>query len=200
MSQIKIDRYAVVDLCLLAGKILLQSGAETYRVEDTMMRMAASCGLKESHSFVMPTGIMFSTDGDGPTKLTRITDRTTDLHKVAEVNDVSRKISAGILSVSEAHQMLMEIDQSSNTFPKWFQVIAAAIASGCFLVMFQGQWQDFVYAVVAGGLGFIAFLYFHPIIKIKFFSEFLASVVIGAISLFFVSLDLGQELDKIITE
>lgn len=36
--------YEIVDLCLLAGKIMLQNGAETYRVEDTMTRMAASLG------------------------------------------------------------------------------------------------------------------------------------------------------------
>jgi len=38
------EKLMVIDACLLAGKIMMQSGAETYRAEDTMIRMAAACG------------------------------------------------------------------------------------------------------------------------------------------------------------
>lgn len=41
----------IIDVCLLAGKIMLQNGAETSRVEDTMVRIAAAFGCGESHSF-----------------------------------------------------------------------------------------------------------------------------------------------------
>ncbi|GAA3332351.1 hypothetical protein GCM10020331_092110 [Ectobacillus funiculus] len=65
----------------LLAKIMLQSGAETYRVEDTMTRIAASFGIHDSHSFVTPTGIIFSIEGMDPTKFVRISDRSTDLEK-----------------------------------------------------------------------------------------------------------------------
>ena len=45
------DANEILDLCILAGKIILESGGETNRVEDTMIRMAAAFGKKESHSF-----------------------------------------------------------------------------------------------------------------------------------------------------
>ncbi len=48
MTQQKLDKYEIMDVSLLAGKIMLESGAETYRVEDTMMRIAASYGIKKS--------------------------------------------------------------------------------------------------------------------------------------------------------
>ena len=35
-----IDENKVIDVVLIAGRILLESGAETYRVEDTMNRIA----------------------------------------------------------------------------------------------------------------------------------------------------------------
>lgn len=38
------DTSQIIEVCLIAGKIMLQNGAETYRVEDTMMRIAASYG------------------------------------------------------------------------------------------------------------------------------------------------------------
>ncbi|WP_198027788.1 threonine/serine exporter family protein, partial [Paenibacillus forsythiae] len=72
---------------------MLQNGAETYRVEDTMTRMAASLGFPGAHSYVTPTVIMFTTSRTEQPKLFRIEERTTDLQKVAEVNDISRCLS-----------------------------------------------------------------------------------------------------------
>ena len=99
-------------LCLLAGKIILESGAETNRVEDTMMRMAAAFGRKESHSFSMSTAIIFSLDGEkSSSKLIRISRRSTDLRKVALVNSISRAITNKELSLDEAYGELKELDR-----------------------------------------------------------------------------------------
>jgi uncharacterized membrane protein YjjP (DUF1212 family) len=191
-------RYDIIDVCLLAGKIMLQSGAETYRVEDTMERIAASYGINYSESYVTPTGIIFSTGGPEITKLVRIMNRTTDLHKVTVVNSISRRISNGEVSLDDAHEQLQEIDRSKEAFPVWLQILAASIASGCFLIMFQGGWNDFIPACLAGGVGFICFAYINRVIEIKFFAEFSASLTIGLLALLFVVIGIGHEIDKII--
>lgn len=190
----------IMEVCLLAGKIMLQSGAETYRVEDTMMRMAAAFGIQDTHSYVTPTGIIFSADGFEPTKtkLIRISERSTDLKKVAMVNSISREISSGTVSVDQALEQLKEIDSLNITFPIWTQIAAASLASGCFLIMFSGGWNDFLPAMAAGGIGYLSFVHFHRFVPIKFFSEFLASFIIGLLSLLFVKIGWGHELDKII--
>lgn len=54
-----IDENKVIDVVLIAGRILLESGAETYRVEDTMNRIAHSYGLHNTYSFVSSTAIIF---------------------------------------------------------------------------------------------------------------------------------------------
>jgi len=190
--------FDIIDVCLLAGKIMLRSGAETYRVEDTMMRIAAAYGIKETHSYVTPTGIIFSVSSKTPTQLVRIVDRSTDLQKVAKVNGVSRQISNGELSVEEAYTHLKEIELDAHAYPIWVQIGAASIASGCFLIMFQGGWTDFLPAVIAGGIGFSSLIYLHRLVEIKFFAEFLASLIIGVLSVLFVTLNIGAELDKII--
>lgn len=190
--------FEVIDLCLLAGKIMMQCGAETYRVEDTMTRIAASLGIPHSHSYVTPTGIIFSIDGTEPAKLIRIHERTTDLYKVTLVNSISRKISSGEMTSKEAFMRLKEIQNANLTFPLYQQILAASISSGCFLMMFQGQWKDFIPALIAGGLGFVCFINVHSFVKIKFFSEFMASLVIGLIAFLFVSSGIGVQMDKII--
>lgn len=198
MSVDQNQTFDIIDVCLLAGKIMLRSGAETYRVEDTMMRIAAAYGIKETHSYVTPTGIIFSVSSKTPTQLVRIVDRSTDLQKVAKVNGVSRQISNGELSVEEAYTHLKEIELDAHAYPIWVQIGAASIASGCFLIMFQGGWTDFLPAVIAGGIGFSSLIYLHRLVEIKFFAEFLASLIIGVLSVLFVTLNIGAELDKII--
>lgn len=192
--------YDIMEVCLLAGKIMLQSGGETYRVEDTMMRMAASFGIEQSHSYVTPTGIIFSAEGKEPTKtkLIRISERSTDLKKVAMVNSISRRIASGEVTLNEAHKLLSEIDSANVMFPFWVQVAAASLASGCFMIMFKGVWADFLPAMVSGGIGYLSFIFLHRFIPIKFFSEFSSSFVIGLLSFIFVQYDMGQQVDKII--
>jgi len=199
MDQAHVDTDKVIQVCLLAGKIMLQNGGETYRVEDTMMRIAAACGLPDSHSFVMPTGIIFAINGSASTtRLIRISERSTDLQKVTLANDISRKISGGELSIEDAHALLEKIDRARLTYSVWLQIVAAALASGCFLIMFQGKWSDFLAAVLAGGLGFGAVVYLHRLLNIKFFAELLASLIIGTVSHLCVVYGFGHDLDKII--
>ncbi len=185
---------------MLAGKIILQSGGETYRVEDTMMRMAAAFGIKNTHSYVTPTGIIFSADDIEPTKtkLIRISERSTDLEKVALVNSISRSVSSGEMNLQEALQQLKELNTKDMAFPLMLQVAAASISSGCFMIMFNGAWDNFIPAMLAGGAGFLGFIYFHRFFQVKFFSEFLASFIIGLLSYLFVKIGFGHQVDKII--
>ncbi|WP_099360807.1 threonine/serine exporter family protein [Fredinandcohnia onubensis] len=192
------NKNEIMEICLLAGKIMLESGAETYRVEDTMNRMAAAFGNVTSQSYVTPTGIMFSTSGTEPTNIIRINERSTDLEKVTLVNNISRKISSGELTLQEAKRELEELSTKNLSYPIWIQILSAAIASGCFTIMFLGSWTDFLPACIAGGVGFAFFIYLHQLIRIKFFAEFMASFLIGMIAYLFIVTGLGVELDKII--
>ena len=44
------DYKLLLDTAVMAGEILLESGAETWRVEDTMLRMLRMSGLKTADS------------------------------------------------------------------------------------------------------------------------------------------------------
>ncbi|WP_138494674.1 threonine/serine exporter family protein [Paenibacillus pinistramenti] len=198
LSKETLPPLSPIDICMLAGKIMLQSGAETYRVEDTMIRIAQAVGLSSSHSYVTPTGIIFQAGGPEAAKLIRIAERTTDLEKVASVNSISRKLVSGEIGAEEASDLLRQIDSSSHAYPVGLQIAAASIASGCFAIMFGGQARDFIPALVSGGLGYTAVLFFHRLIKVKFFAEFTTSLLIGLVSYLFIYLHIGLELDKII--
>lgn len=192
------DYELVVESCLLAGRLMMESGAETYRAEDTMDRMAVSQELTQSQSFVTPTGIIFSGNKNLPTRLVRINARTTDLGKIALVNNVSRKLAYGDITIEEAYSELKQIEEGHETFPFWIKVAAAAIASGAFLLLFGGKLMDMPTALLAGGVGYAIANRLEVRTRVKFFAEFLAALFVTIIAMLSVSGGFGVELDKII--
>ncbi|MHA7964808.1 threonine/serine exporter family protein [Paenibacillus sp. CAU 1782] len=191
--------HRITEVCLLAGKIILQNGGETQRVEDTMMRIAAAYGIERSHSFVMPTGIIFAIDsGSYTTRLVRMADRSTNLKKVSMVNHISRRIGRGELDAEEACKLLQEIQDSPHEYSSILKVLAATVASGCLLIMFGGVWQDCFPVAVIAGIGFTLYLLLSKYVQIRFFSEFLTSLAIGLLAILAVRYGLGRDLDKII--
>ncbi|QDQ00343.1 threonine/serine exporter family protein [Lysinibacillus fusiformis] len=198
MNLNEADNEFTIDCLLLAGRIMIEGGAETYRVEDTMLRMAQSQNMLDAQCYATPTGIIFSLGKTQPTRITSISSRVTDLQKIALVNSVSRRLTSHIITLDEAYDELKSIQKTNYFLPIYMQVLSAALASGCFLIMFKGGWSDFPAAFIAGGLGFLMLVLMNYLTKVKFFSEFSASLVIGLIAFFAVKSGYGAEIDKII--
>src|SRR5690554_4058049 len=106
----------VLNIALRSGEILLISGSETYRVEDTISRICNAYNI-ECESFVTPTGIFISghsSDSDESVSLIkRIQDRTINLHNIEIINTFSRNLQKNLLSYNEAMEILNSIKTES---------------------------------------------------------------------------------------
>ncbi|MEG0471252.1 MAG: threonine/serine exporter family protein [Solibacillus sp.] len=187
-----------IDCFLLAGRIMMESGAETYRVEDTMHRMARSQNMMDTQSYVTSTGIIFSLGRTQPTRITSISTRVTDLHRIVLVNNVSRKLTSQMITLERAYDELKRIEKTNYFLPILLQVFAASIASSCFLILYKGLFSDIPTAFVAGGLGLYIVTIIHNVTRVKFFSELLAAVSVGVVASLSVHFGFGTEIDKII--
>ena len=187
-----------IDCILLAGRIMMESGAETYRVEDTMLRMARSQSLDDAQSYVTPTGIIFSLGRTQPTRVTSISIRNTDLHKITLVNNISRKLTSQIITLEQAYDELKNIEITNFFLPMIIQVLAASVASSCFLVLLYDAWSNVPAAFVAGGIGLYVVTVVQEMTRVKFFSEFLAALVVGTVAFLAVKFGYGTDLDQII--
>lgn len=192
------DENKVISVIMLAGKILLESGAETYRVEDTMTRIAEYYGLDRTHSFVTPTAIIFSLSNKSATQLTRITDRTTDLVKISETNEISRAITSGTMTLDTAKEALHELDHANLQYRHAYKILAASIVSACFLLMFKGVWPDVLPSFIAGGIGLMIADAIQLRTRVKFFAEFAAAFVIALLAHLFVYYLGGVSINTII--
>ncbi|CAI6081575.1 threonine/serine exporter family protein [Cohnella sp. JJ-181] len=194
MEQSSVRCKEIVEICVLAGKIMLENGGETYRVEDTMMRIATAYGAEGPQSFVMPTGIMFAIEGtESATRLVRISRRSTNLSKVTEVNDISRRIAGGHLQPAEARALLKGVECGEPVYPLRIQLLLAALASGCFLILYEGTWSDMPAAMLCGGTGFWLLGWMTRLSSIRLFGELIAALAVGLLSYLAVRLGVGQQ-------
>ena len=108
--------------CILdMGELLLTSGAEVLRVEDTLTRLCTAYGFLRVNVFSITSSIVITVHGlDGHiyTQTRRIITRDTNLQKVALVNALSRQLCHTPVSIPEFQVKLEEI-RCSKTFPLW---------------------------------------------------------------------------------
>ena len=133
-----------LDAAALAGRILLQNGAEIFRVEETIERIAKSYGLEGNSSFVLSSGIFITEEKDDKhfyANVKHIPLSTAHLDKVAAVNQLSREIETGKYTPGEAIEELHKI-QNMPENPKVAQVIAAGVGSGCFAYVKEKEAND----------------------------------------------------------
>ena len=139
----------------LAGRLIMEYGGETYRVEETITRMGCAFGLKDVESFAVPSGVFISyrgQDGDIRTAVKRVRKGATDLNRVDEVNAVSRLVEAKGLSCEEALERLEEIAGRQPTISQRLLLFAAAVSTGGWVLLFGGGGLDFLYGVAVGAL------------------------------------------------
>jgi uncharacterized membrane protein YjjP (DUF1212 family) len=130
----------VLAVAVQAGAIMLSSGAETARVEDTVNIMARAFGIAYSQCLVMTTGIYVSLDdpqmAHPVTLVHRVPSRTLHYARVSAVNDLSRRVAQGRVSVAEAQRELDAIARAPDpyTLPVWLAGGAASAAGVALLL------------------------------------------------------------------
>jgi uncharacterized membrane protein YjjP (DUF1212 family) len=191
-----VDVERVMQLCIMAGAAMLQNGAETSRVEDTIRRIAASFNVQYIHSFVTPTGIFITLEDK--TQLIRISERFINLNKVSQINQLSRSLADKDITLDEAISYVQEIRIQKPPYPSWLVILAAGAAGGSFAYLFGGEWVDVFPGIIVGGLVQTVLTVFQNQPHAKFLAEFLAALVGGAFSVAAVSIGLGEHLAPII--
>ncbi len=188
-----------MELCQLAGRIMLFSGGETYRVEDTIVRVARACGM-EAESYVTPTGIFITLYKEARTHsaMIRITYRTIDLSKVSMVNEVSRELSLGNITPDQACVRLKEIATAASGYSPLISNLCAGLASGSFAYLFGGNLIDVAVAGFTGILVNITVNFLLARQAAVFLATFLAALNAGLIALIAVNTGIVTQLDKII--
>ena len=180
---VPMSKNQVMDLAMDIGKILLKSGAETSRVEDTMMRFCRSYGYYDLNVFCTPTIIILGDESPvGKSRVFRVRWRSTDLGLIMDVNEFSYNFRKWKMSYEDAKHWLQQRLAHSHPYGNKAICVAAGVGSACFSMLLGADIYDFGAAFLAGFLA-MALLklvnHFHPT---PFWENFLAGLTIGAVA------------------
>ena len=169
-----------LDAVSLASQIILENGGETYRAEETVERMCQGLGIPRVDVLALPTGLMLTltlADDNTISRIVRVHHRATDLGRMDQCNDVSRKVASGRLGAKEALKMLHEI-QRPHPEHRWILVGASALSAASFTVMLGGAWIDFIVSFFCGAM---VQLVLPPLAKMRV-PPLISSLFAGAIT------------------
>lgn len=142
-----------LDSASLAALTILESSGETYRAEETALRMCDAFGLREAQIMAFPTGLILSaiTGEERQTRVFRVQERSIRLDTVDFVNNISRQVSKGSLGAEAAYDQLQTL-RSQPALPWWRTCLYFALAAAFFTVMFGGGLIEFLMSFVIGFL------------------------------------------------
>ena len=198
-KQASMDYKLLIDTAALAGTLMLENGAEIYRVEETIDYMLKTSGLKTSEAFVVSTGIMISLDDpsiDALTVIRRVNRGATNLNVVAQVNDISRKFYKRVISLEEAFSQLKHLDKTQ--YPWWLKDICTIFVVASFAGMYGGNGYDMLATAIVG-IFLAAWLHAGKKIGLNsLIKDLTASVVISVMASVMVHIGVGMHIDRII--
>lgn len=137
---------------MLAGEIMAESGAETFRVEDTMTRILRTSDLQVVEVYATMTGVIATLSDpkiEPISEVLRINRRTNNLNRINEVNQISRNICDGVITIEEAYDLLKQAG-SRITYKRSVIAAATVISTGGFAGLFGGSLSDCCLAAMNG--------------------------------------------------
>ena len=171
------DYNTLLDLATDLGHNLAMNGAETFRVEESVVLVLQSYGL-EAEAFSIPNCLIVSlrtTDGKPMTRMRRVGLHGTDLDSVERFSNLSRRICAAHPQPETAVQWLKETRAScrQHSFP--FYLLGHFIGAFGFSIFFGSNLLDSFWA---GILGIVVGLVSHVMNKLRantFFSTIVSA-------------------------
>ena len=178
------DYNNLLELATTVAHRLAMSGAETFRVEDSVILIMQAYGV-EAEAFAIPnclTVSMETPDGIPMTRMKRIGHHGNDLDDVERYSNLSRRICREKPDPKVAFQWLQEADKAKRQYP------LPAHLAGCFLgacgysVFFGGTFADSIFAGVCGVLVGLVGLMMDRLKANAFFRTMIASFLMAVLA------------------
>ena len=189
-----------LEIILKAGKILLSSGAEISRTEDTMNYIARAMNFKDLEAYVSNRGIFATakkTDGTEITRICNVPEVDINLSKIESVNALSRRVTQKNITIEEIESELNQIDTMSD-YSFFWRLVAYTLGASGFSYAIGSSITD---SIIAGIIGLVLGIYLCTIKRIlssDVLITILGSILIALLGNLFIHFELGSNLSVIL--
>ena len=178
----------LLNISVELGCRLMSSGAEIYRVEESVRRLLQAYGLDYPEVFAIPNCVIVSIatpEGHPITRMRRIAGHGTDIELLERCNDLCRRLCVQTPPLEEAQGLLDALP--GRSYAPWQVLLGYGIAPAFFSPLFGGGVGDTLSALM-GGLA---------VGSNSFFRTAICSAVASLVSLLLVRLGLGRSVDTV---
>lgn len=191
----------LLNLAADMGCRLMSSGAEIYRVEESMDRLLRAYGMEDAEVFAIPNCIIVSVttrDGHPITRMRRVAAHGTDIDQMERCNDLNRLLCSQTPPLEEAQAMLEAIPSLTARFSPVTTLLGYGISPFFFVPLFGGSAQDMLCAMLVGLLIGLFQVYGGRIFGgNSFLHTTLSSAAASVLALLLVEMGIGQRVDII---
>lgn len=190
----------LLPVAIKIGSLMLEFGAEIYRVEESIYRICKAYGATSTEIFAIPSAIIVTInmeDEDSYTLSKHILLKETDLDKVDKLNDLSRYICNNTPDLTTVNEMI-KIILTRKTYSKFANTIAYAVAPAIFCLFFGGNLKDAAFSMICG---IVVKMFYDNLTKLQantIFINIICSSIGSLIAILFVKFGLADHYDKII--
>lgn len=178
------DYYALMDLVIKLGYRLAMSGAETFRVEESINLILKAYGL-DAEAFAIPNCLTVSikTEGGKPmTRMRRIGDHGNDLDAVERYTNLSRRICSEHPDPLIALRWLKETDDSRVYYKKAIFLLGNILGAVGFAILFGSTYLDCLLSGLCGLIVGLVGLFMNKFKANQFFQIIVASFIMSAVA------------------
>lgn len=174
----------LLDLVTEIGYRLAMSGAETYRIEESVNRILKAYGI-DAEAFSIPNCLIVSiatADGECMTRMRRIGQHGNDLDSVELYSNLSRRICNEHPDLDTAHAWLEEATASKHSYSFPVILLGNFLAAWGFAILFNCSFLD---SLIAGLCGIVIGVVSHYMDKMKanhFFRIILAAFFMSLVA------------------
>jgi uncharacterized membrane protein YjjP (DUF1212 family) len=142
----------ILEVVTLAAKTLLESGAEIFRVQETVVRIMEHYGVRDYNVYVIANGFFINIDECSEHRRTAIRHvplHAINLNQIVKVNQISREICADAYDLEEAHRRLTACS-TPEPEKKPLMIFASGVGAMGFCYVLGGGLYDSIFALLMG--------------------------------------------------
>lgn len=147
----------VVDLALWTGQLLMENGAESQRVEETVRMIGAGLGCDWGDVFVSHNALMVShsSGGEFRTKLRRLNQPGVNMDLVAAISSLTHRVMEGKYDRVKVRAELQRISTTQRLYNRWLTALVVGLACAAFSRLFGGDWLVFPVTFAASAVAML---------------------------------------------
>ena len=193
------DYDKLLNLGVELGRRLMDSGAEIYRVEESVGRLLRAYGL-EPQIFAIPNCLIVSVtspQGHPITRMCRIPAHGTDIELLERCNALCRRLCRDPVPVEEAERLVAQLSDCRH-FPPGVLLLGYVMTTAFFSLFFGGGARDCFSAALCGLAVGACILFGQRLTGSNmFFRTVVYAALASAMGLLLVRVGIGENLEAI---